>query len=140
MGAIMGSVSSEYREYVLEQLEGLGGVIARAMFGGFGLYCTGRIFAIVFGDILYFKVDDSTRPGYEARGMARFRPYPDRPVLSMGYYEVPADVLEDRDECAVWARKAVAASAAKAAAKAGGRKSRSRDAARSNARSPGRRR
>ena len=108
----MGSVSSEFREYILEQLEGLGGVAARAMFGGLGLYREGRIFGIVFGDTLYFKVDAATRPAYEARGMSRFRPYPDRPAASMGYYEVPADVLEDRDECASWARKAVAASSA----------------------------
>jgi DNA transformation protein len=132
----VGSVSSEYREYVLEQLEGLGGVTARAMFGGLGLYHGGRIFGIVFGDILYFKVDGSTRPEYEVRGMARFRPYPDRPVLSMGYYEVPADVLEDRDECPAWARKAVAAAAAKAAAEVG---MRTRGATRSAATPPGRR-
>jgi TfoX/Sxy family transcriptional regulator of competence genes len=39
--------------------------------------------------------------------MAAFRPYPDRPEVSMRYYEVPADVLEDRDDLVQWARRAV---------------------------------
>jgi|ERR1039458_2546305 hypothetical protein len=60
------------------------------------------------GDTLYFKVNDANRGDYEARGMGRFRPYPNKPHLSMTYYEVPADVLEDADECAAWARRSVA--------------------------------
>jgi TfoX/Sxy family transcriptional regulator of competence genes len=61
---------------------------------------------------MYFKVNDAIRGDYEARGMGRFRPYPNKPHLSMTYYEVPADVLEDADECAGWARRSVAAAAA----------------------------
>jgi DNA transformation protein len=106
------AVSAEFLQYVLEQLAGVGRVAPRRMFGGVGLYADERIFGLVFGDILYFKVDDSSRGDYEARGMARFRPYADKPLLSMTYYEVPADVLEDADECAAWARKSTAVSAA----------------------------
>jgi DNA transformation protein and related proteins len=113
------AVNDDFLQYVLEQLAGLGHVIARRMFGGVGLYHSERIFGLIAGDTLYFKVDDSNRPDYEARGMGRFRPYPDRPQLSMTYYEVPADALEDADECLVWARKsaAIAAVATKRAAR-----------------------
>lgn len=108
------AVSEEFLRYVLEQLAGLERVATRRMFGGIGLYLNERIFGLVFSDTLYLKVDDSTRGDYEAHGMSRFRPYADKPLLSMTYYEVPADVLEDADECAAWARKstAVIASAA----------------------------
>jgi DNA transformation protein len=58
---------------------------------------------------LYFKVDDTNRPDYENRHMPRFRPYRDRPELSMTYYEVPADVIEDPEECVAWALRSVAA-------------------------------
>jgi len=111
------AVSDEYLQFVLEQLHGLGNVAARRMFGGVGLYHEQRFFAIIAGDTMYFKVNDDNRRDYEARGMGRFRPYPNKPHLSMTYYEVPADVLEDADECAAWARRsAIIAAAPKTAA------------------------
>ena len=112
------AVSEDYLQYVLEQLAGLGKVTPRRMFGGVGLYHEERFFGLIAGDTLYFKVNDSNRGDYEARGMSRFRPFPDKPYWSMTYYEVPADTLEDADDCVLWARKsvAIAAVATKAAA------------------------
>jgi DNA transformation protein len=107
-------VSSNYLGYVREQLAGLGGVSSRRMFGGAGLYCDGFFFALVDNDTLYLRVDDSNRADYTTRGMGQFRPYPDRPQLSMSYYETPADVLEDAAELMAWARRSVAASMAAA--------------------------
>ena len=94
------SVSQEYLEYVLEQLTGVGRVTSRRMFGGVGLYCDDLFFALLSGDALYFKVDDSNRADYVARGARQFRPFPDRPDgnkpnAGMSYYELPADALED---------------------------------------------
>jgi len=103
------AVNDDYLQYVLEQLAGLGRVSARRMFGAVGLYHEDRFFAIIAGDTLYFKVNDTNRGDYEMRGMAQFRPYPDKPKVSMTYYEVPADTLEDADECVAWARKSVSA-------------------------------
>jgi DNA transformation protein len=109
VAVVLMSVTGDYLRYVLEQLAGLGHVASRRMFGGVGLYHEARFFGIIMRDTLYFKVNDSNRGDYEARGMDRFRPYADKPHLSMTYYEVPADTLEDADECVVWARKSVAA-------------------------------
>jgi len=105
------AVNEDYLQYVLEQLAGLGRVTPRRMFGGVGLYHEERFFGLIAGDTLYFKVNDSNRGDYEARGMSRFRPFPDKPYWSMSYYEVPADTLEDADECMAWARKSVAIAA-----------------------------
>jgi DNA transformation protein len=112
-------VSDDYLEYVLEQLAGLGPVTPRRMFGGVGLYHEERMFALIARDTLYFKVNDSNRGDYEARGMDRFRPFADKPHWSMTYYTVPADTLEDAEECVAWAQKCVAipAAAAKPAAR-----------------------
>src|SRR3984885_6131548 len=109
---------NEYLEYVLEQLAELPGGRSRRMFSGAGLYQDEVFFGLLFDDTLYFKVNDSNRPDYEARGMAQFRPYEDRPLVSFSYYEVPAEVLEDRDQLIAWARRSVAAAAAIQAAKA----------------------
>jgi DNA transformation protein len=99
-------VSDEYLTYVIDQLEGLGPVQSRRMFGGAGLYFEALFFAIVADDVLYFKVDDSNRADYEAAGMAPFKPFPDKDAV-MQYYEVPIDVLENRDSLRDWAGKAV---------------------------------
>jgi DNA transformation protein len=101
--------SAEYLSYVIGQLSMLHGVSARRMFGGFGLYCEDRFFGLISGDVLYFRVADGNRADYEARGMGQFRPFAGRPQVSMSYFEVPADVLEDVEECAQWARRSVAA-------------------------------
>lgn len=108
------AVSSDYLQYVLEQLSALARVTSRRMFGGIGLYCDGFFFGLIDDDTLFFKVDDSNRPDYLARHAAAFRPFRDKPDLSMAYFEVPADALEDRDELAIWARKSVAVAVASA--------------------------
>jgi DNA transformation protein len=108
------AVSSNYLEYVLEQLSILGDVSSRRMFGGVGLYQGERFFALIDQDTLYFKVDDSIRADYESRGMKPFRPFEDKPEWSMSYYEVPADALEDSEELAKWARKSIAIATIKA--------------------------
>jgi DNA transformation protein len=101
------AVSNEYLQYVLEQLSALTNVTSRRLFGGIGLYSEGFFFGLIDNDTLFFKVDDSNRSDYVARGMAAFRPFPDKPDLSMSYFTVPADALEDADELAAWARKSV---------------------------------
>jgi DNA transformation protein len=105
------AVSDDFLQYVLEQLTGLGPVQPRRMFGGVGLYHDSRFFGFIARDTLYFKADDSNRRDYEARRMQRFRPNPSKPQLSMTYYELPADTLEDAEECVAWAQKSVAIAA-----------------------------
>jgi DNA transformation protein len=99
------ATSESYRAFVIEQLERVAQVTAKAMFGGVGIYTDGLFFALIAEDRLYFKVNDATRPGFEALGMEPFRPFGEE--KAMGYYEVPADVLEDRSQLASWVRQAI---------------------------------
>ncbi len=101
------AVSDDFREFVLEQLAPAGRVTPRAMFGGVGLYLDGLFFALIDDDTLYFKADDATRSRYERAGSRPFCPFPDRPDKAMAYWQVPAEVLEDGDELAAWAREAM---------------------------------
>jgi TfoX/Sxy family transcriptional regulator of competence genes len=50
-------------------------------------------------------VDDATRLDFEQRGMEPFRPFDED--SAMGYYEVPAEVVEDVEQLEPWARKAL---------------------------------
>ena len=99
------AVSASYRAFVLEQLGEVAPVSAKSMFGGVGVYANGLFFALMDNDTLYFKVDDSNRGDFEARGMGAFRPFGDERAI--GYFEVPAEVLEDTEELEGWMRKAL---------------------------------
>ena len=100
------AVSDEYLTYVLDQLACVGCVESRRMFGGVGIYSSGLFFALIADDVLYFKVDDSNRSDYEAAGMEPFRPFADKPNV-MSYYEVPIEVLENKDRLEEWVQKAL---------------------------------
>lgn len=99
-------VSAAYREFAEEQLRRVVPVTTRSMFGGVGVYAEGLFFALMDDDTLYFKVDDSNRSDFEARGMGPFRPYGDETHV-MQYYEVPPEVLEEPDTLRPWVERAV---------------------------------
>jgi DNA transformation protein len=101
------SVTDGFRSFVLAQLEELGDVTARSMFGGVGLYHRGIFFGLIARDTLYLKVGDANRADYDRAKAKPFQPYLDRPG-TMKYYSVPLDVLESAVELAAWARKAIA--------------------------------
>ncbi len=113
------TVSPTFRTFILEQLgRSVRDIRARNMFGGVGIYCDGFFFALIDEDTLYFKVDESNRPDYEARGMGPFQPYGEDGE-TMGYYRVPDDLLEDAEELGQWAEKAIAVARRKKAKSSG---------------------
>ena len=89
---------SEFVEYILgDQLAGLPGMRARAMFGGFGVYKEDTIVGIVVDDELYLKVDESNKSEYEAMGSTPFvYEKKDGKKMTMSYWKIPGEVLEDR--------------------------------------------
>ncbi len=108
-GSMLVAKKNEFMEYVLELLGPLGPVRAKAMFGGFGIYKNDLMFGLVADDILYFKVDEKTRPGFESKGLPPFTYEKKGKKYSMSYYQAPEEALEDSDEMAVWAEKAYGA-------------------------------
>ena len=114
-------VTDAFKAYVLDQLEELGSVTSRAMFGGVGLYHRDVFFGIIARDVLYMKVDETNQPDYDRAGMGPFMPYPDRTVRTgtggSSYYAVPTDVLESAVDLAAWARRSVAVAERRAAGK-----------------------
>ncbi len=106
---------NDFAEYVVKDLLAeVRGVTSRAMFGGFGLYKDGVIFGIIVDDEVYFKVGDSNLKKYEE---AESRPFTYKNArgkeIAMSYWEVPADVLEDRETIVRWAEESCRVNRAK---------------------------
>ncbi len=95
---------------VMEFLAPIGPVVARPLFGTQGLYLEDRIFGLVAEGRTYFRTTEVTAGRYVGSGSKPFeyqRQDGERTV--MGYHEVPAHVLEDRDLACAWAYEAAAA-------------------------------
>ena len=106
---------NQYVDYILDLLLPLGNIKVRKMFGGYGIYQGGIFFAIISDNILYFKVGDNNRSLYEKHDSKPFS-YEGKhgKIITMSYWEVPIDVLENPTQLALWVRDAVnAASSAK---------------------------
>jgi DNA transformation protein len=111
------AVQPQYLAYILEQLEALGRLRSRRMFGAVGLYSGDLFFGLIDDDTVFFKSDASNGADYISRNMPRFTPFPDRPEAVMAYYQVPADIIEDAESLVAWARKSVAVALTSHAAK-----------------------
>jgi DNA transformation protein len=107
-GAMAGQ-DSEFANFVVECLQPLGPVSARRMFGGYGIYLHGTMFALIADDRLYLKVDDGNRQAHEGAGLAYFT-YSDKgKSIRMPYCEAPDEGFDDPDVLCAWAREAYAA-------------------------------
>jgi len=114
----------DLRDHCIELLQPLGAVRARRMFGGHGFYLDDVFIALIAGDTLFVKTDDSTRPAFRAAGCEPFvYAAKGKPATETSYWSVPADALESAPLMAAWARLAMqAALAARAARTAGTRR------------------
>jgi DNA transformation protein len=95
--------------HVLDQLDAVGPVSARAMFGGFGLYLRGVMFALIAEETLYFKTDAVNRAAFEEAGMGPFVFESKGRTVATSYHQAPPDTLEDAESLAELARDAYAA-------------------------------
>ncbi|MEE8332414.1 MAG: TfoX/Sxy family protein [Alphaproteobacteria bacterium] len=95
-----------FRDRMLGRLLPVGPVEARSMFGGFGLYLDGVMFALIAFDRLYFKIDDANRQDFIEAGTQAFSYQGKTRRIEMSYYELPGAVLDDPAELIDWAGRA----------------------------------
>lgn len=97
------AVSENFLSYIQDQLSEFKGVETKRMFGGIGLFKEGLMFGMIGGDKFRLKVDETNKADFEEKGMKSY--YSDKKKKGMPYWEVPADVLEDKHELAAWAQR-----------------------------------
>lgn len=92
------AVSSDFAEFVKDQLAPVRGLSSGRFFGGIGLSAAGVQFAMVMDHSLYFVVGDATRRKYEEMGSGCFSYVTKKGRVAVKkYYEVPAEFIEDPD-------------------------------------------
>ena len=91
-------MSQDFADYVVDLLRPLGPVRAKRMFGGFGLFLDGLMFALIIDDTLYFKADAVNRPIFNARQMAPFEYLRQGRLVALSYLAAPAEALEDEED------------------------------------------
>ena len=78
-----------YVDFVLDQIENAGEITARKMFGEWGIYSNGKIFALICDNQFFIKPTESGKAFIKAVEMAP--PYPGaKPFITIG------DKIEDR--------------------------------------------
>lgn len=118
------AASQEFADYVTGQMAGLGPVSARRMFGGFGLYHQGLMFALIVDDQLYLKSDGESLDEFLLAGCRPFTYQARGRDVSLRYYEAPADAFDEAELMCDWARRAFAAALRAQARPAARRRSR----------------
>jgi DNA transformation protein len=108
---------SQFVESLHEVFEGMGRIEARRMFGGYGIYHDGRMFALVVGDTLYLKADADTLAEFEKRGLPDFGFEREGRRMETSYRQAPEEIFEDRKEAMRWGRLAWEAALRAAASK-----------------------
>ena len=81
----------------------LGDITSKKMFGGYGVFESGKMFSLVNSDgEVFLKVVEANRPQFEAHEA--------KPHGRMPYYRIPEAVMADQDTLLEWVREAIALS------------------------------
>jgi DNA transformation protein len=96
-GAKLSNQATEVSQTVVTKLRPLGTVTAKKMFGGYGIFESGAMFALIDSSgAVFLKVDDTNRSKYEEIQA--------RPHGRMPYYQIPAEVLKDDHNFQDWVK------------------------------------
>lgn len=98
--------SDEFLAYILELLAPIGQPVGRRMFGGYGIFNRGLMFAIVANQQLYFKTDSYNVVEYVSRNLSPFTYQRRGKNVSLSYYQAPDEILDDSETLLPWAQRA----------------------------------
>ncbi|MFY0690962.1 MAG: TfoX/Sxy family protein [Paracoccaceae bacterium] len=102
------SVSDADIAFARDLFSPLGRITHRKMMGGATLYADGALFALVNGDgAIYLRAKDALAEHLSAEGSAQFTYTRDDETIAMGYWSLPDSALDDPEEAAMLARRAV---------------------------------
>lgn len=89
--------------------ERFGRIEAKRMFGGYGIYHDGHMFALVSDDVLYLKADPQSVAWFVELDLPPFKYPRDGRQLTLSYHAAPAEIFDDPEQAKRWADRAYAA-------------------------------
>lgn len=98
------AVDHEYQTYIENQLESFGEFDKKGMFGGIGYFRDKVMFGAIMHGAFRLKGDETTAPDYAQFGKGPHQ-IPGK-NMTMPYYEVPEEILQDPAALREWAFKA----------------------------------
>ena len=101
------AVNESYKQFIEDQLEGFPGLRSKNMFGGVGYFRDEFMFGAIMHGKFRLKADDVNKTDFLNKGMGPHQ-IPGK-KMTMPYYEVPAEILDDREELWRWAERSVEA-------------------------------
>lgn len=96
-------MKNEYCVYITDILSDWGDITYRPMFGGFGLYKNGQIFALTCGDSLYLKTDKQSQLLFETKGCEQFTYEAKNKIAKMSYWSAPESFFDSSEDANYWA-------------------------------------
>lgn len=100
------AASTDYLNFVLDQLSNWKTVNTKRIFGCIGLYAEGLMFGIIAKEIVYFKVDQTNKNNYLKAGSETLKLFKNNSSVA-SFYEVPIAILEDADNFINWANQSL---------------------------------
>ncbi len=97
---------SEFVGNLKEVFTLFGPINAKRMFGGYGIYHDGLMFALVADDVLYLKADKQSADIFIKQGLRPFEYDKKGKTVTMSYYTAPEEIFDDPEEAKVWAVRA----------------------------------
>ena len=87
-------------ERLVQELAPVGDVTSKKMFGGYGVFESGVMFALINSDgVVHLKAGDANRERFEAVGAEKHGRMP--------YFQVPPEVWADPEALREWAQEAI---------------------------------
>lgn len=98
-----------FRDYIVHDvLIDIDGISSKNMFGGYGIYRHGVIFAMIAFGRLYFKVGEANRADYEELGSTQFIYKTKGKDMKINYWELPEEIMENKENLSEWIEKSLA--------------------------------
>jgi DNA transformation protein len=88
-------MSEEFAQYITEMLEPFGNIKTRKMFGGYGIYKDGLMFALISDSELYFKADLETARYFKSQNLEPFTYQAKGKLIALSYYKISPEIIED---------------------------------------------
>ena len=99
-------MSDSFKDFILDQLDGLPEFESKRMFGGTALLVNGSAFGKIKHNKFWLKVDDTNHNDFQTLGMQQYT-YGKDGSRTLNFYEVPVDVIENGEELIKWTQKSM---------------------------------